>query len=89
MVIKSNFKYSDSYGSSFEDLFSYLPQDTLSMYFFAQDTLNKYSWEEIQAGYKVLQRYDISLQDLIRLDYTIAYPPDERMKHIKMYPPFE
>lgn len=87
--VKAEGKYYDYYSLSFEELFSDLPQDTLSMYFFSQDTLDKYSWEEIQAGYKVLIRYDISLQDLIRLDYTISYPPDERMRSIKMYPSYE
>ncbi|MDR0873257.1 MAG: hypothetical protein LBN27_07320 [Prevotellaceae bacterium] len=35
-----------------------------------------------------LQRYDLTLEDLNGLDWTISYPPDERMKDMKMYPPY-
>jgi hypothetical protein len=56
------------------------------IYIFNQDTLNKYTWEEIQREYKVLQRYDLSSED-INLLYNkykvpeIPYPPDENEKH--------
>jgi hypothetical protein len=57
-----------------------LPHDTLSIYFFSQDTLNKYSWEEIQRDYKILRRYDLSIEDIHKLhnEYdipVITYPP--------------
>jgi hypothetical protein len=57
------------------------------------DTINKYSWEEIQRDYKVLRRYDLSVEDFNLLykkngDSEILYPPDERMKYMKMYPPY-
>jgi hypothetical protein len=35
-----------------------------------------------------LQRYDLTIENLNSLDWTITYPPDERMKNIKMYPPY-
>jgi len=35
-----------------------------------------------------LQRYDLTIRDLDILDWTLSYPPDERMKNIKMYPPY-
>jgi hypothetical protein len=82
------------FGASPEEIFSYLPKDTLSVYIFCQDTLDSYSWEEIQYGYKILRRYDLSIED-IKMLYNknnvpkIPYPPDERMKHMKMYPPYE
>jgi len=37
----------------------------------------------------VLQRYDITLEDLRKLDWKITYPPDERMKYVKMHPPYK
>ena len=61
-------------------------QDTLYLFIFASDTLAKYSWEEIRKGYKVLARYDLSLEDLERLNFELSYPPDNRMQGIKMYP---
>jgi hypothetical protein len=70
-----------------------LPSDTLSVFFFSQDTLNTYSWEEIKHRYKVLRRYDLSIEDIQKLKNKydvpeIPYPPDERMKDMKMYPPY-
>ena len=38
--------------------------DTLSIFIFDADTINMYSWEEIRKGYKILQRYDISPEDI-------------------------
>ena len=70
-----------------------LPQDTLSIYIFSKDTLDKFSWFEIQSGYKILQRYDLSLEDFKSLSDkngvpVIYYPPTEAMKNMKMYPPY-
>ncbi len=57
-----------------KSFFEELPQDTLSVFIFHADTLKKYSWEEIRDGYKVLKRYDLSLEDLEETDFTITYP---------------
>ena len=61
-------------------------QDTMSIFVFHSDTLARYSWREIRRDYKVLARYDLSLEDLERLDFELSYPPDSRMQGIKMYP---
>ncbi|NOQ27302.1 MAG: hypothetical protein GQ564_18225 [Bacteroidales bacterium] len=50
------------------------PADTLSVFIFHTDTLNKYSWEEVRDGYMILKRYDLSLDDLEVNNYTIIYP---------------
>ena len=71
-----------------EEIFKYLPKDTLSVYFFHPDTLAKYPWETIRKEYNILKRYDLSIEDMQLLDYEIAYPPTEMMKDIKMYPPY-
>jgi hypothetical protein len=36
-----------------------------------------------------LQRYDLTIKDLDKLGWTLIYPPDERMKNMGMYPPYE
>jgi hypothetical protein len=76
-----------------EKYFSNMPSDTLSVFYFHADTLDKYLWEDIQHDYKILRRYDLSVEDFIKLknDYDvpeIPYPPNERMKDMKMYPPY-
>ena len=63
--------------------------NTLCLFVFDTDTFNTYSWEEIQDDYKILKRYDLSPQDLKALGRKISYPPDERMKNMKMYPPYK
>jgi hypothetical protein len=55
-------------------LFDAIPSDTLSVFIFSTDTLNKYTWEEVRDGYKILKRYDLSYDDLVEMDYTITYP---------------
>jgi hypothetical protein len=65
--------YADFNNSSFEKLFQSLPADTLSIIFFSRDTLEKYTWEEMRSGYKILKRYDMSLQDLKQNKYIVTY----------------
>ncbi len=70
-----------------EEIVSQLPQDTLSVFIFHADTISKYTsegiidryieligWEIIRDGYKILKRYDLSLEDLEETDFTITYP---------------
>jgi hypothetical protein len=56
------------------------------------DTLKWYVLKEGLSGSNwrddVLQRYDLSLGDMRALDWTLTYPPDERMKDVKMWPPY-
>jgi hypothetical protein len=59
---------------SWESFFQELPKDTLSVFIFHTDTLNKYPWEEVRNGYMILKRYDLSLDDLKRSNFTITYP---------------
>ena len=71
-----------------------IPSDTLSIFYFHPDTLQKYTWEEIRQGYKVLRRYDLSIEDIQKLKNKngvpeIPYPPTEVMKDMKMYPPYK
>ena len=58
----------------FELFFPELPHDTLSVYVFHPDTLAAYEWPVIQAQYKVLRRYDLSLSYLQQHNYIIRYP---------------
>lgn len=78
---------------SIEDWVHSFPKDTVSIYIFSQDTLNKYTWQEIQQNYSIQQRYDLSLYDFNTLtnEYgipVIPYPPTEAMKNMRMYPPY-
>jgi hypothetical protein len=86
-------KYRSSVGASWDEIYSYFPLDTMSIFIFCKDTFAYFSWEVIQRDYKILQRYDLSLEDFNHLENefhipVITYPPDEQMKNMKMYPPY-
>ena len=61
----------------------------MSIYLFDAETVDNTPWETIREEYKVLKRYDLSLEDIQFLDYEISYPPTEQMKDMRMYPPYE
>ncbi len=62
------------------------PIDTLMVFVFDAELL------ETNPSYveeALLLRYDLSLKDLQRFNWTLSYPPTESMKDIKMWPRFE
>lgn len=63
-------------------------EDSLLIYLFHIDTLKNNTWSDVRDGYKILKRYDLSLEDLEYLDYKLSYPPDAKMSGVKMYPPY-
>ena len=78
---------------SYEKWISSFPLDTVSIFIFDVDVLKNCSWEEIQRDYKILKRYDLSMDDLTQLFNStgtpeIHYPPSVKMKDMKMYPPY-
>jgi hypothetical protein len=72
-IVRAN-NYRDFDCSNWAESINRLPSDTLSVYIFDSDTINAYEWSEIAAGYKILKRYDLSVQDLDSMNWTITYP---------------
>ncbi len=68
-----------------EEVFENLTSDTLSIFIFNGDTIATYGWDVICKDYKILKRYDLSLEDFERLNWQIAYPPTQDM-NIRIYP---
>lgn len=58
---------------SFEEKFSY-SYDTLMIFVFDAAVLETNPWETVQQDYKVLKRYELSFDDLQRMNWTITYP---------------
>jgi len=69
------------------ELINELSSDTLSIFFFADNTYEDSSWSAISNQYLILKRYDLSIEDLERINFKVPYPPDETMEGIQMYPP--
>ena len=61
---------------------------TVYVYVFDAETIENTPWEVVARDYLVLKRYDLTLEDLQRLDWKITYPPTEAMKDVKQYPPY-
>jgi len=64
----------------------YVSSDTLMI--FISDSSVILNMPDDTEIHSVIQRYDVSLQDLINLNWTLYYPPTEAMKNIKMFPPY-
>ncbi len=62
--------------------------DTLCVFVFNADTLEFYGWDYVKEHYLIAQRYDLTLNDLYRLDWQLAFPPTPEMRDIKMWPPY-
>jgi len=58
--------------------------DTVRIFIFDEALVQEGKEEE-----SLLQRYDLSLQDLRDLHWRLVYPPSGRMKSIKMWPSYE
>jgi hypothetical protein len=72
--LKIAYPSSYSYWDSKEKWEDILPSDTISMYILSKDTVDKYSWDLIRSGNKILKRYDLSIKDLEKQNWTITYP---------------
>lgn len=57
-----------------EEVFEELPADTLSIFIFDGDTISACDWQTVRNNYKILKRYDISLDDLNNNKGIITYP---------------
>lgn len=67
----------------------FIPSDTLMVFVFDGEMMESASivdghkqWDERM----FLQRYDLSIEDLRRLDFQLHYPPTEAMRNMKMWP---
>jgi len=82
--------------TEYEVIHNLNPRDTISVFIFHSDTLNKYPWETIRDNYNILVRYDLSADDIHNMEkvpwgnfYAIPFPPSEDMKNVHMWPPYE
>ena len=51
-----------------------IPSDTLMVYVFDANVLETTPWETVISDNLILKRYDLSLDDLKNMDWTINYP---------------
>lgn len=71
-----------------EHYFKQLPADTLSFFIISKDVYDRLSWDKIRTNYLILNRYDLSSEDVAKLGNRIPYPATEAMRDMKMYSSF-
>ena len=73
-TVQSNSSFKESDWGTWDERYSKIEGGKISVFIFHTDTLNKYIWKEARDDYMILKRYDLSLEDLEQLDFTITYP---------------
>lgn len=73
-IISPNNKNKLISSQKWENVINSLPSDTLSIYIFDADSIEICGWENVAKDYKVLKRYDLSVDDLKKTDWTVTYP---------------
>jgi hypothetical protein len=48
-----------------------------------------YDCDSISIKNDILAHYQLALEDLRQMNWTVVYPPSEEMKNMKMYAPYE
>lgn len=74
--------------AGWDEMFAYLGIDTMRIFILATDIVDMYDWNIIQKNYNILQRYDVSIEDLRYLNGCLYYPPISTMRDIRMWPPY-
>ncbi len=86
IVVESGIEYPRDKSRPWKEFIENLPSDTLSVFIFDSDTIKSVNWDDIQKEYSVLKRYDLSIENLEMLDWTITYPPTKEMEGVKAFP---
>ncbi|MZQ50290.1 MAG: hypothetical protein GT598_14925 [Bacteroidales bacterium] len=47
---------------------------TLMIFIFDEATLKTVPWDTIRKNYMILKRYDLSYEDLVKMDWRVTYP---------------
>ena len=61
----------------------------IPVYIFAPEDIEKYGWEKVIADEMIIVQYSVSADDARHLNCRTTYPPNEEMKNVLMYPPYE
>ena len=57
------------------DIYSQLPDGKFTVFVFSKDVVDNTPWETVRDDYLILERFDVTLEELKALDYTLTYSP--------------
>ena len=58
-----------------EGIFAQLPGGKFTVFVFSKDVVDNTPWETVRDDYLILERFDVTLEELKALDYTLTYSP--------------
>jgi hypothetical protein len=61
-------------GGSWENAFNEVANQKLRIFIFDASIVDNTPWDTIKKNYMILKRYDLSLDDLDNMNWTITYP---------------
>jgi hypothetical protein len=64
----------DLYRDCIEYKFKAIPSGIIMFYIYDAQTIETVPWDTVVKKYLILKRYDLSLEDLQRMNWTITYP---------------
>jgi len=69
MAYPNDYSHIDS-KKKWEDV---LPNNIISIFILSKDTVDTYNWENIRSDYNILRRYDLSIEQLESMNWTVTY----------------
>lgn len=68
--------YPNDYGNidSKEKWEDVLPNNIIVIFILSKDTVDTYNWTDIRSEYRILNRYDLSIEQLRGLNWIVTYP---------------
>jgi hypothetical protein len=60
--------------ASLQGYFSTIPSDTLEIFIYDAKLVQRTSWDSVVAKYLVLKRYDLTLQEIEKMNGIVTYP---------------
>jgi len=62
---------------SWEDVYKQFISDTILFFIFDTNVVTTVPWDTIRKNYMILERYDLTYDDLVKMNWTITYPNDK------------
>jgi hypothetical protein len=73
-VIYPGQTYPENAFISLNSYFGSVPSDTIEIFIYDANLVQTTPWDSVVANYLVLKRYDLSLQDIDKMNGVISYP---------------
>ena len=62
---------------SWEEVYQQSVSDTIMFFIFDNNIVKTIPWDTIRKNYMILERYDLTYEDLVKMNWTIEYPTKE------------